>query len=65
MDDIMYLGADCEDIMFLGEDEKGYEAGRINQHNNFWNAFQSNGNRTHYEYAFYGNGWKNETCTAL
>ncbi len=39
-----------------------YEAGQQAEYDRFWNAFQNNGNRTIYSYAFYGTqGWKYAT----
>lgn len=35
-----------------------YNAGRRSQHDEFWDAFQNNGNRDNYQYAF-GDGWNN------
>ena len=40
--------------------DKGYQEGRQAEYNEFWDTFQSNGNRTNYEYAFadsYGSKW--------
>ena len=33
------------------------EAGRQAQYDDFWDAFQQNGTKTNYAYAFYGAGW--------
>ena len=43
-----------------------YEAGKAqgggdNYYDTFWDAFQSNGNRVHHNYAFAGAGWDNTT----
>lgn len=35
-----------------------FEAGRQNAYDRFWDAFQQNGERTDYDYAFYGTAWK-------
>ena len=35
----------------------GVEEGKQAEWSAFWDAFQQNGNRTNYEYAFYGEGW--------
>ena len=37
---------------------KVFNAGRRSQHDEFWDAFQNNGNRDNYQYAF-GDGWNN------
>ena len=34
--------------------------GMVAEHNAFWDAYQQNGNRTNYTYAFYGAGWTDE-----
>lgn len=45
--------------------QKGYTdgevAGRENQQSDFWDAFQYNGDRVDYQFAFGGNGWTDET----
>ena len=38
-----------------------YEAGKQAEYDRFWDAFQNNGNRTAYNYAFGGAGWTVET----
>lgn len=38
-----------------------YEAGRKSQYDEFWDAYQENGNRTDYRYAFAGFGWQDES----
>ena len=56
------------DIVFQREDkasqegfsmgyETGIEAGKKSQYDEFWDAFQNNGNRTDYRYAFAYTGW--------
>ena len=40
--------------------EQGFEDGKIAERDAFWDAYQQNGNRTGYTYAFYGKGWKDE-----
>jgi hypothetical protein len=35
----------------------GYEEGKKAAYNEFWDAYQENGKRTHYSYAFAGFGW--------
>ena len=40
---------------------KVYEAGKKAEYDDFWKAYQSNGNRTVYQYAFYRQYWKNGT----
>lgn len=34
-----------------------FNSGSEVEYNRFWNAFQDNGNRTHYTYGFAGRGW--------
>lgn len=45
--------------------QKGYTdgeaAGRENQQSDFWDAFQYNGDRVDYQFAFGGSGWTDET----
>lgn len=36
---------------------KVYEAGQKSEYDKFWDAYQDNGNRTSYSYAFAGTGW--------
>lgn len=36
---------------------KVYKSGKKSQYDEFWDAFQQNGNRTHYTYGFAGRGW--------
>lgn len=40
--------------------EHGLEAGKEVERNAFWDAYQQNGNRTDYNYAFAGIGWTDE-----
>ncbi len=40
---------------------EGVLAGQENQYNDFWDAYQQNGNRTHYANGFGGEGWTDET----
>ena len=40
---------------------EGTEAGRQAEYDRFWDTYQQNGNRTSYNYAFYGDGWTDET----
>lgn len=42
------------------EDGKAQGGGDDNYYDTFWDNFQSNGNRTNYANAFYGEGWTNE-----
>lgn len=41
--------------------DNGVEIGRVEgkqaEYDRFWDAYQKNGNRTDYQYAFYGEGW--------
>jgi hypothetical protein len=39
--------------------EKGKAEGGDNYYDTFWDAYQNNGARTNYKYAFYGSGWEN------
>ena len=36
-------------------------SGGIDVYNHFWDNYQQNGNRRHYDFAFAGQGWTNET----
>lgn len=38
-----------------------FEAGRLAEYNDFWDAYQQNGNKTSYTYAFAKEGWNNGT----
>lgn len=38
-----------------------YTAGKTKERSDFWDAFQQNGARTNYNYAFGGEGWNDET----
>lgn len=40
-------------------EQKVYEAGQKSEYDRFWDAFQQNGSRDDYQYAFYG-AWTNE-----
>lgn len=40
---------------------KVYEAGKKAENKRFWDAFQKNGTRTDYDYAFYGKSWNADT----
>ena len=40
--------------------QAGYDAGRYDEWSDFWDAFQSNGTRTNYKYAFSNDGWNND-----
>lgn len=44
-----------------GAYEEGYEAGQQAEYDRFWDAFQDNGNRTDYSYAFAMSGWNATT----
>ena len=39
----------------------GEEAGKKSEYDAFWDAFQLDGERTNYSYAFSGSGWHSET----
>ena len=41
--------------------EVGYNRGKQEEYDRFWDAYQENGKRTNYDYAFYGPGWTDET----
>ena len=41
--------------------QKVYEAGEEAEYDRFWDNYQNYGNRTNYQYAFCGIGWKDET----
>jgi hypothetical protein len=41
--------------------DSGYNTGKQNEYDTFWDAFQDNGNRDNYQYAFYGRGWNKDT----
>ena len=38
-----------------------YQAGKKSQYDEFWDSFQANGERTRYDFAFGGTGWKQDT----
>lgn len=38
-----------------------YETGRLTEWAEFWDLYQDNGNRTNYEWGFYGPGWTDTT----
>ena len=40
-----------------GKVEAVFEAGKKSEYDAFWDAYQQNGERVHYGYAFAGNGW--------
>lgn len=40
---------------------KVFEAGREAEYDDFWDVFQNKGNREMYSYAFFGDGWTDET----
>lgn len=42
-------------------EQKVYDAGKKSQYDEFWDAFQNNGNRTDYRYAFAYTGWNTTT----
>lgn len=42
---------------FEGKVDAVFEAGKKSEYDAFWNAYQSNGTRTHYHSAFAGVGW--------
>lgn len=44
-----------------GDYEQGYEDGKQEEYDRFWNAVQDNGNRTDYTTAFYSQTWNDTT----
>ena len=44
-----------------GSYDEGYTDGKQAQYDEFWNAYQQNGNRTNYNNAFFSYGWTSET----
>ena len=42
---------------FSNGESKGTYYGALAEYDRFWDAFQDNGNRTHYTYGFAGRGW--------
>lgn len=48
-------------IGYTAGKEDGYAAGQQAEYDRFWDAFQQNGNRTSYGYAFCGASWTKET----
>ena len=44
-----------------GDTEGAYNRGVQAEYDRFWNAFQQNGNRNNYRYAFAGSAWTEET----
>ena len=49
------------DEAYLYGTEEGYESGKKAQYDAFWDAYQENGNRNNYPYAFYNVGWTDTT----
>ena len=48
----------AEKLTTIAENEqKVYEAGKKSQYDEFWDTYQTNGQRTNYTYAFSGLGW--------
>ena len=43
-----------------GNIDKYIEQGRQEEWSDFWDAYQTNGNRSNYVSAFYGDGWTNK-----
>lgn len=41
--------------------DEGYAAGQQTEYDRFWDGQQDNGERTNYDYAFYGEGWNDTT----
>lgn len=52
----------AEKLTTIAENEqKVFDAGKQAEYDAFWNAYQNNGARTDYKYAFYGKQWNNTT----
>ena len=43
-----------------GSYDEGFEAGKQAEYDAFWDAYQQNGNKNFYTYAFYGNQWTDD-----
>lgn len=51
----------AEKLLAIAENEpKIFEAGRKTEYDRFWDAYQQNGNRKEYGYAFAGQAWNDE-----
>ena len=46
------------EVIPSGDYSQGFEAGKQAEYDAFWDAFQDSGNRTDYNYAFAGSGWR-------
>jgi hypothetical protein len=44
-----------------GSYDEGFAEGKKAEHDAFWDAYQKNGTRTNYYWAFYGDGWTDDT----
>ena len=52
----------AEKLVTIAENqERVYDAGKQAEYDRFWDVFQQNGNRTNYEYAFYGESWTKDS----
>lgn len=49
------------DDAFITLESNGYESGKKAEYDAFWDAYQENGNRNNYPYAFYNVGWTDIT----
>ena len=48
-------------ITIAENEQKVYDAGKQAEHDAFWDAYQQDGERGDYQYAFYGKYWNNTT----
>ena len=56
-----FFTTDTAGVLLTVEYSSDYNAGQKNAYDAFWDAYQQNGNRTDYEYAFAGLGWTSES----
>lgn len=60
-DSTSFFTTDTAGVLLTVEYSSDYNAGQKNAYDAFWDAYQQNGNRTNYEYAFAGIGWTSES----
>ena len=60
MGQIQYLDENIPNVYNKGVAD-GVADGRQAEYDEFWDAFQQNGNRTDYHFGFSGKGWRDET----
>ena len=60
-DSTSFFTTDTAGVLLTVEYSSDYNAGQKNAYDAFWDAYQQNGNRTDYEYAFAGLGWTSES----